>query len=110
VSITCDNSTASDQIYIPESLISQLRGELQEIESTRQYDDECQAKYRCVTGIARCRPSQTEKQAFCPGRYSTPTSEAGFVLSTPRSSFYFPGFDATSLDKLISEAENTLNQ
>ena len=104
VSITLENSTSSDQIYIPDSLLSNLRDELQQLEYTRQFDSECQAKYRCVHGIARCRPSQTERQAYCPGRYSTPNSEGGLVLSTPRNSFSFPSVDASQLDALIGEA------
>lgn len=108
VSITLENSTTSDQICIPDSLLSKFRNELQEIEFTRQFDSECQAKYRCVHGIARCRPSQTEKQAYCPGRFSTPTSEGGLVLSTPRNSFSFPTVDATQLDALIGEAVQVL--
>lgn len=108
VSITLENSTTSDQIYIPDSLLSNLRNELQEIEFTRQFDSECQAKFRCVHGIARCRPSQTERQAYCPGRFSTPTSEGGFVLSTPRNSFSFPKVDASQLDALIGEAVQVL--
>ncbi|NOR35941.1 MAG: hypothetical protein GQ577_04260 [Woeseiaceae bacterium] len=104
VKITLENSTVSDQIYITDSLLSNLRDELQELEFTRQFDSECQAKYRCVHGIARCRPSQTERQAYCPGRYSTPNSEGGFVLSTPRNSFSFPSVEATQLDTLISKA------
>jgi hypothetical protein len=104
VKITLENSTLSDQIYITDSLLSNLRDELQELESTRQVNSKCRAKYRCVHGIARCRPSETERQAYCPGRYSTPNSEGGFVLSTPRNSFSFPSVDATQLDTLISEA------
>jgi hypothetical protein len=104
VSIVLENSTTTDQIYITDSLLSNFRNELQEIEFTRQFDNECQAKNRCIHGIARCRPSQTEVQAYCPGRYSTPESEGGFVLSTPRNSFSFPSVDGSQLDALIAEA------
>ena len=104
VKISLENSTSSDQIYITDSLLASLRDELQELEYTLQWYGKCQAKYRCSHGIARCRPSTTERQAYCPGRYSTPNSEGGFVLSTPRNSFSFPSVDATQLDTLISEA------
>jgi len=104
VKISLENSTSSGQIYITDSLLSNLRDELEELEFTRQFDGECQAKYRCVHGIARCRPSQTERQAYCPGRYSTPDSGKGFVLSTPRSSFSFPSVETDKLDALIIEA------
>ena len=104
VKISLENSTSSDQIYITDSLLASLRDELQELEYTRQWYGKCQAKYRCSHGIARCRPSTTEKQAYCPGRYSTPNSEEGFVLSTPRSSFSFPSVEPAQIDALISEA------
>ena len=109
VSITVESSMSSDQIYITVSLLSNFRNELQELEFLRQFfDSRCQAKYRCVHGIARCRPSQTEQQAYCPGRFSTPDSEGGFVLSTPRNSFSFPSVDAAQLDDLIGEAMQVL--
>lgn len=108
VKIKLENSTSTDQIYITDSLLSNLRNELEELEFTKQFDSECQAKYRCVHGIARCRPSQTERQAYCPGRYSTPGSEQGFVLSTPRKSFSFPSVEAAQLDALIGEAVQVL--
>ncbi|MGI9232942.1 MAG: hypothetical protein ACR2RD_04865 [Woeseiaceae bacterium] len=105
VKITLENTTSSDQIYITESLLASLRDELQELEYTRQWYGKCQAKYRCVHGIARCRPATTEKQAYCPGRYSTPNSQGGFVLSTPRNSFSFPSVEAAQFDTLIGEAD-----
>ena len=104
VMVTLENSTSSDQIYVPDSLLSSFRDELQHLEFTRRFDSGCQAIYRCIRGIARCRPSQTERQAYCPGRYSTPDSEGGLVLSTPRSSFSFPSVEASELDALIGEA------
>lgn len=104
VKIALENSTTSDHIYITDSLLANFRDELQQLENTRQYYGKCQAKYRCIHGIARCRPSTAEKQAYCPGRYSTPDSEGGFVLSTPRNSFSFPSVDASQLEALIAEA------
>ena len=102
--IVLENSTSSDQLYITDSLLANLREELQELEYTRQFYGKCQAKFRCVHGIARCRPSQTERQAYCPGRFSTPDSEGGFGLSTPRSYFLFPSVEAAKFDAVISEA------
>ncbi len=104
VKITLENSMSADHIYITDSLLSNLRDELEELEFTSQFDGECQAKNSCIHGIARCRPSQTERQAYCPGRYSTPNSEKGLVLSTPRHSFLFPSVETAQLDALISEA------
>jgi hypothetical protein len=104
VKISLRNPTSADQIYITESLLSSLQDELRELEFTRHRSGKCQAKVRCVQGIARCRPSETEKQAYCPGRFSTPTSDGGFVLSTPRNTFSFPSVEATQFHNLISNA------
>ena len=99
-----ETAVSADEIYITEASLSSLRNELQEIEYTRKFDIECEAKNRCVHGIARCRPSQTVRQAYCPGRYSTANSEEGFVLSTPRSTFSFPSIGAAQFDILLSGA------
>ena len=104
VKISLENSTSSDQIYVTESLLANFQDELQELEYTRQWYGKCKAKYRCSHGIARCRPSTTERQAYCPGRFSTPNSEGGFVLSTPRNTFSFPSVEPLQLDALISDS------
>ena len=57
VLITLANAASTDQIYVTDGLLANLRNELQELEFTRQFNSECEAKYRCVHGIARCRPS-----------------------------------------------------
>jgi len=108
VKISLENSTSSDQIYITESLLNNLQNELRELEVTRHWYGKCKAQYRCIHGIARCRPATTEKQAYCPGRYSTSSAEVGFLLGTPRSSFSFPSVKAAQLDTLISEAVQVL--
>ena len=108
VKISLEDSGASDEIYITETLLSDFRDELQKLQFTGRSDRECRARYRCIHGIARCRPSQTERQAYCPGRYSTPNSEKGIILSTPRRSFSFPSVDIARLDALISEAVQAL--
>jgi hypothetical protein len=104
VKITLENSRSMDRIYITDSLLSSLRDELKALELTSPSDGKCQAKYRCVLGIERCRLSQSERQAYCPGRYSTPGSDSGFVLTTPRHSFLFPAVETAQLDAIISEA------
>lgn len=106
--IMLENSASTDQIYLTESLLSNFQEELGFLEFSRQFDDECQAKYLCMHGIARCRPSQTERQAYCPGRYATPNSEEGLSLSTPRHSFKFPTVGTEQLSALIGEAIEAL--
>ena len=106
--IMLENSTSTDQIYLTESLLSNLQEELEFLEFSRQFDDECQARNLCVHGIAKCRPSQTVRQAYCPGRYATPNSEEGLILSTPRHSFKFPSVGTEQLSALIGEAIQAL--
>jgi hypothetical protein len=108
VKVFLENSASTDQIYLTDSLLSDFRDALQELEFTSQFDGECQARYRCIHGIARCRPSQPERQAYCPARYSTPDGEKGLILSTPRHSYLFPSVGPAQLDALISEAVQVL--
>ena len=108
VKISLKNSTSADAIYIPVNLLSSFQDELREIEFWRHRTGKCQARVRCVQGIARCRPAGTEKQAYCPGRFSTPRSEGGFILSTPRNTFSFPTVEATRFEALIGDAIRAL--
>jgi hypothetical protein len=106
--IMLENSASTDQIYLTDSLLSNFQEELGFLDFSRQFDDECQAKHLCMHGIARCRPSQTERQAYCPGRYATPNSEEGLSLSTPRHSFKFPSVGTEQLSALTSDAKLAL--
>lgn len=106
--ISFENSTAEDQLYITDTLLPNLRYELADLESESQVAGECQAKNRYIRGIARCRPSRTVKQAYCPSHYSAPNSGSGMILSTPRHSFSFPSIGAAQFETLISEAVKVL--
>lgn len=103
------DASSEDEIYVTDTLLPGLRKELQQLEYTRQFDIECQSRNRCIHGIARCRPSQTERQAYCPGRYSTKDSEEGFILSTLTKTFWFPSVEAAQFDLLISQAIQALD-
>ncbi|MBN7796880.1 hypothetical protein [Parahaliea mediterranea] len=104
VLIELKNAASTDHVYVTDDLLPSLRKELQELELNLQYAGECEAKHQCVLGIARCRPSQTKRQAYCPGFYSTAESDGGFILSTPRNTFLFPSIRAAQFDSFISEA------
>ena len=99
VKISLRNSMSSDEIYVTEDLLSNFQNELRQLEHTRRWAGKCRAKVRCVHGIARCRPSQFETQAYCPGRFSTSGSEEGFILSTPRNTFSFPSVSAIQFER-----------
>lgn len=109
VRVVLTRAEAFDEIHIPGDLLSQVRAELKEIEFTRRLEAGCKAESICVYGVARCRPSQSVKQALCLGGFSTPTSGRGLVLSTPRSSFFFPAVEVTQLDALIDQAAQILD-
>src|SRR5690606_17632157 len=108
IKIELENSTSTDQIHVPASLLSNFRDELEFIDFWREHQGGCQAQRLCVHGIERCRPSQTERQAYCPGHYVTPNSEEGLILSTPRHSFRFPSVETEQLTVLIGEALKAL--
>ncbi|MEM9531567.1 MAG: hypothetical protein AAGA23_11660 [Pseudomonadota bacterium] len=108
VAIALRHAAAEDHVYVPAALIAQVRQELQHLEFTKQFDRECET--RCTHGIARCRPSQSEPQAFCPARYRTGGPDRGFLLSTPRNAFSFPGEEASRLDALLADAAEILNE
>ena len=103
-----EDSMMTDQIYLPESLLSNLRDELEQLEDWHQVDRKCEAKELCIHGIARCRPSRTVSQAYCPSRYSKPNSEEGLILSTPHHMFMFPVVGTEQLSTLIIDAIQTL--
>ncbi len=110
IEITLESSTATDRIYVPEGLLTNFRDELEHLEFSRQFANKCEAQRLCLYGIARCRPSQPIRQAYCPGRYSTPGSEEGLNLSTPRHSFTFPSVGTEQLISLISKAIDAMQE
>lgn len=106
--IMLKNSTSTDLIYVTEGRLPNFRDEIEHLEFSRRFYGKCEAKRLCIHGIARCRPSQTERQAYCPGRYSTPDSEEGLHLTTPRHSFMFLSVGMEQLVSLIGVAIQTL--
>ena len=104
IKIMLEDSTSIDQIYLTDNLLSNFRDEIEHLDFSRQFYGKCEAKHLCMQGIARCRPSQSVRQVYCPGRYSTPDSEEGLNLSTPRHSFMFPSVGTEQLIALIGEA------
>lgn len=110
IRIGLEDSEASDALFLAQNQLADFRDELEELDWTSQFNRECRATYRCVHGIARCGPARTERQAYCPGRYSTSGSEAGFVLSTPRTRFEFPSVEPAQLIALIDDAVRVLER
>jgi hypothetical protein len=89
--ISLRNLDSADDLDLSEFELRQFRTELAELESRfAEFASRCEATHSCVSGVARCRPSQTEPQAYCPGIYTTSSFLAGFGLSTTHHSFVFP--------------------
>ncbi len=90
VRLSLQSENWEDDVYLDRNQLDQLRDEFAGLDRWYQRNEICGAQERCVQGIARCRPSQTIRQAICPGFYSTPDGERGALVGTPRKSFLFP--------------------
>jgi hypothetical protein len=81
IRIDLRNDSATDRIFVDESDLVYRKEEFDSMAcSIPGVQDEAGAAIR-VHGIARCRPSQTIPQAYCPGYYITRES-VSFRLST----------------------------
>lgn len=107
VRILLQNATQEDNLYLDRRQVVQLRDEFTRLDQRFESDEKCGAIKRCIHGVARCRPSQTVRQAFCPGFYSTPDGDGGVVISTPHYSFQFPSLGPSvfvgAADSVIGE-------
>jgi len=104
IRIDFTSASSTDRIYVDESELVYLKRELDSmncgIATTR---DDTKPENR-VRGIARCRPSQSIPQAYCPAYYITPESE-GLSLSTfAGHNFRFPSIRPSALADAISRA------
>ena len=104
VRVSLKNPSQVDELYIDVGEAAQLRDEFGSFEKWLERTPTCQAISLCVEGVARCRPSQTVRQAYCPSAYSTPQGERGVFLSTPRHSFRFPSTEPSAFVHAIDAA------
>ena len=104
IRIDLRNEISSDHIYVEESELVYLKHELDSMDcSVADMRNESGAAHR-IRGIARCRPSQSVPQAYCPGYYIGPESE-GLLLSTfSGGNFRFPSERPSSLADAIGRA------
>jgi hypothetical protein len=93
IRILLEHDDQHDFLYLDSSQLGQFRDELASFASAYERGETCEAINRCMLGVARCRPSQTVRQAFCPSFYSTPDGKQGLTVSTPRHSFSFPSIE-----------------
>lgn len=112
ISISLSSSDAVDTLYLAESELHRFLDELAELASSVELagSTRCEATTYCLTGIARCRPSQAIPQAFCPGIFTSPTRESGFALSTPRRSFMFPSVGPSNFAAAMRSAARALEE
>jgi hypothetical protein len=107
VRVSLESAGGTDEIYLDSGQAAQLRDELAGLEGWYERDATCEAIRYCVRGVARCRPSQSVRQAYCPSVYVTPEGEQGVILSTPRFSFRYPSMRAAvfvaAVDATIGE-------
>jgi len=87
----------TETLYIGEKLLWNMVNELKNLYNTSQ----CEAQQMCIRGIARCRPSQEQAQAYCVAFYTTPNDETGTMLSTPTHSYKFPSIRPSELAQVI---------
>ncbi len=104
VRIDLRNASSTDRIYVEESELVYLKHELDSMDcGIAAMRNQSEPAYR-VRGIARCRPSQSIPQAYCPGYYITPESE-GLSLSTfGGHNFRFPSKRPSALADAIGRA------
>ncbi|MEO1202845.1 MAG: hypothetical protein AAFX10_09065 [Pseudomonadota bacterium] len=104
VRIDLQNDSSSDRIYVAEGELAELKRELDvmdcRISGSR---DDSGAPYR-MAGIARCRPSQTVPQAYCPGYYTTPDSEGLSLATFSGGNFRFPERRPSALANALGKA------
>lgn len=80
----------ADRVLLDFVQATKLMEELYSFQSVYKSGKLCTAREMCIRGVARCRPSQPEAQAICPGYYSRPDGSQGIRISTPRHTFDFP--------------------
>ena len=91
----------TDRVLLDLIQATELMEELYGFQSVYRGGNTCTAREMCIRGVARCRPSQTETQAICPGYYSRPDGSQGILISTPRHTFDFPYVEPAVLAEAI---------
>jgi hypothetical protein len=100
VRIDLRNESGADSLYLDAQQGRRLRDDLTQLE--RNSELACESGIHCAGGIARCRPSQSVAQAFCPTAYRTREGKWGISISTPGSYFAFPGVKAADFSSVLT--------
>ena len=108
VRVDFKSESATEQVYIEESELVHLKYELERMDCSVPGAASKGDTPNRAYGIARCRPSQTSPQAYCPGYIVSPDFE-GFSVSTfSGGSFRFPQVRPSVFVAAIGKAMNEL--
>ena len=107
IRLLLENDSGSDEVYLDSTQATQFSNELAGLNTDYDSDGNCSGL--CYHGIARCRPSQSVDQAYCPETYRTVDEERGLRLRTPRQSFRYPATRPTVFADAMSEAVGQLD-
>jgi len=98
IKIHLSDISSSDVVFLESERVSIFIQELKEIGN-------CQRHSACVGyfGIARCRPSQPEPQAYCLENYKISESDYGTLIRTPKGWFKLNQILATTLIEVVNQ-------
>lgn len=102
------NGDSTDSLYLDRRQARELWKEISDAQPAYRDGAQCGARYRCIRGIARCRPSQSIAQSVCPSFYVTPDGRQGMTLATPRGSFELTYSEPVVVAETIVEALGSL--
>jgi hypothetical protein len=101
--LSLSSADGTDELYLDEEVLEDLSREFADLDGWYDQERVCPVD-SCVFGVARCRPSQTNLQAFCPSVHSKGTSERSTSIATPRQSFQFPAVRPSTIAVAVAAA------
>jgi hypothetical protein len=101
--LSLSSADGSDELYLDEEVLEELSREFADLDGWYDQERVCPVD-SCVFGVARCRPSQTNLQAYCPSVHAKGTSERSTSIATPRQSFQFPAVRPSTIAVAVAAA------
>lgn len=104
IKIHLTNPSGSEDVFLESERVPLLLKELQEIENCKLY-------YSCegYFGIARCRPSQPEPQAYCLENFNISETDFGTLFRTPTGWFKLNQVSPNALIDVVSRYGSSKN-
>lgn len=100
--INLSNRVGSEYVGLEAKLVSNFLAELAEIGRCEQFSA-CGGYF----GIARCRPSQPEPQAYCMENFSFSETEYGVLFRTPINTYRLVQVKPSDLIELVNSFDKT---